>query len=76
MTLTQKQENFCLAYIELGNASEAYRRFYNAARMKAATVNRRATELLANGTITARIAELRARVSEKAVLDRTCYSSG
>ena len=28
--LTQKQENFCLAYIETGNASEAYRKAYNA----------------------------------------------
>ncbi|TIS17849.1 MAG: hypothetical protein E5X10_01890, partial [Mesorhizobium sp.] len=24
--LTQKQEAFCLAYVETGNASEAYRR--------------------------------------------------
>ncbi|MEX5924590.1 terminase small subunit [Providencia hangzhouensis] len=24
--LTTKQENFCLAYIETGNASEAYKR--------------------------------------------------
>ena len=31
--LTQKQENFCLAYIETGNASEAYRKAYNAAEI-------------------------------------------
>jgi len=35
---TQKQENFCLAYIECGNASEAYRRAYDAEYMKPETV--------------------------------------
>ena len=57
--LTQKQENFCLAYIETGNASEAYRRVYDADGMKPETVNRKAKELLDNGKITARLAELR-----------------
>ena len=38
--------------------------------MKAMTVNRKAAELLANGMITARIAELRGKAAEKAVLDR------
>ena len=33
-TLTPKQENFCLAYLETGNASEAYRRAYDVANMK------------------------------------------
>ncbi|NBI13752.1 hypothetical protein GVX81_09065 [[Haemophilus] felis] len=58
MTLTQKQENFCLKYIELGNASEAYRQVYNAENMKPETVNRRAKELMDNSKITARINEL------------------
>ena len=31
--LTPKQEAFVLAYIETGNASEAYRRAYNAENM-------------------------------------------
>lgn len=66
MALTQKQESFCLAYIESGNASEAYRRVYNAQRMKPATINRRATELMQNGTITARLEELRAPIREAA----------
>jgi phage terminase small subunit len=39
MALTVKQENFCLAYMETGNASEAYRRAYNAGKMKPAVIN-------------------------------------
>ncbi|MGY6271019.1 terminase small subunit [Achromobacter denitrificans] len=56
--LTPKQEAFCIAYVETGNASEAYRKAYDAAQMKAASVNRKAKELLDNGKITARVAEL------------------
>jgi phage terminase small subunit len=50
-SLTIKQETFVLAYIETGNASEAYRLSYNATKMKPASINRKATELLSNGTI-------------------------
>lgn len=64
--LTQKQENFCLAYLETGNASEAYRKAYNADGMKPETVNRKAKELLDNGKITARLEELRKPVTESA----------
>lgn len=59
MALTLKQEAFCQAYIEnKGNASEAYRTAYAAGKMKAETVNKRAYELMANGEITGRVAEL------------------
>ena len=64
--LTPKQEAFCLAYIETGNASEAYRRSYNAGKMSASTVNRTAKELVDNPKITARLQELRAPAVEKA----------
>jgi len=60
--VTPKQEAFCLAYVETGNASEAYRRAYDAARMKPGTVNRKAKELLDNGKITARVDELRSEL--------------
>lgn len=57
---TPKQEKFCQKFIECGNASDAYRHAYDVGEhTKLATVNRRATELMANGTITARIAKLR-----------------
>jgi phage terminase small subunit len=68
--LTAKQEAFCLAYLECGNASEAYRRSYNAADMAPATVNRKAAELLANGKITARIGQLRDEAAKQATLTR------
>lgn len=63
--LTPKQESFCLAYIETGNASEAYRRAYSASKMKEATINRKAKELLDNGKITARLNELRQPIIER-----------
>lgn len=66
--LTVKQEKFCLAYIETGNASEAYRTAYNAGRMKSETVNRAAFDIMQNPNISARVAELRARASEKACI--------
>ena len=58
--LTPKEDAFCLAYIETGNASEAYRRAYSAKKMKPATIHVRASELLDNGKVTVRLAELRA----------------
>lgn len=63
--MTPKQEKFCQQYVELGNASEAYRQAYNAAAMKDATVNRKAKELQDNGKITARIDELKAHHAER-----------
>lgn len=63
--MTPKQEKFCTLYVELGNASEAYRQAYDATRMKDATVNRKAKELLDNGKITARLGELRAEHAER-----------
>lgn len=65
MALTQKQEAFCLAYIETGNASEAYRKAYNATKMKPASVNVKASELLADGKVTVRVAELRGAAAER-----------
>lgn len=63
--LTQKQEAFCLAYIELGNASDAYRSAYEASRMKPETVNRTAKEQLDNPKIAARIKDLQAEAAER-----------
>jgi hypothetical protein len=68
--LTPKQEQFCLKYQELGNASEAYRQSYDASRMKPETVNRRAFDLLQNGNIAARIDGLRAAAAKIVVLDK------
>lgn len=59
MTLTAKQEQFCVAYIETGNASEAYRRAYDAEKMKPETVNRNAKALMDNNKIATRLSEIR-----------------
>lgn len=63
--LTPKQEAFCVAYIETGNASEAYRVSYDCSRMKPASINRTAKEMLDNPKITARLEELRQAVLER-----------
>lgn len=65
MNLTAKQEAFCLAYLETGNASEAYRKAYNAENMKPETVNRKAKELLDHGKISARIEALQEEHRER-----------
>lgn len=59
VTLTPKQESFCQKYIELGNASEAYRQSYDADDMNSNVVNTKASELLKNGKITVRLEQLR-----------------
>jgi len=66
LNLTVKQEKFCLAYLETGNASEAYRRSYNASSMAEATIWRKAHDLVRNGNVTARMEELRQQSIERA----------
>lgn len=62
--LTPKQEQFCKLYIELGNASDAYRQSYNT-NANSQSVNVRACELLKNSNVTVRIKELQSVASEK-----------
>ena len=66
MQLTAKQEKFSLAYIETGNASAAYRKSYNADKMRPETINRNAKALLDNNKITTRLEELRGPAIEAA----------
>jgi phage terminase small subunit len=73
--LTQKQENFCFAYIETGNASEAYRKAYNAEKMKPETVNNKAHVLLKKGEIRARLEELRKPAKESVQITLTQHLS-
>lgn len=63
--LTLKQEYFVKAYIETGNASEAYRIAYDADKMKAETIHRKASELMNNGKIRARLNELQTEHKER-----------
>ncbi|HEI9848826.1 TPA: terminase small subunit [Serratia marcescens] len=65
MPLTIKQEAFCQAYIETGNASEAYRSSYASENMKPESVNRKAKELLDHGKISARVRELQGEIKQR-----------
>lgn len=65
MALTPKQEAFAQAYVETGNASEAYRRSYSAANMKPEVVNNKASELLKKGDVRVRVAALQAKAVER-----------
>lgn len=58
--LTPKQEAFCLAYIETGSPSEAYRQAYDAGGMKATTIKVKASELLNHERVAARVKALQA----------------
>ena len=60
--LTAKQEKFCQCITEGINQSDAYRKAYNAEKMKPETIHVRAAELMRNSKIEARIKELRAPV--------------
>ena len=63
--LTPKQEKFAQLYVELGNASEAYRKAYRAKKMKPASVHRMAKALLDHLKVASRIAELRSDLQER-----------
>jgi len=58
--LTLKQEHFCQAYIETGNASEAYRRAYNTENMVANTIKAKAYKTLQLAHIRATVDVLKA----------------
>ena len=63
--LTLKQETFCQGYVETGNASEAYRRAYDANGMKPEVVSVKASELLKNGKVTVRVEQLQAKHAKR-----------
>jgi phage terminase small subunit len=63
--LTEKQEAFCRAYLETGNASEAYRQCYDCSNMNGDSVNRTAKKLMDNVKIASRLEELRAPIIQK-----------
>lgn len=68
--LTLKQENFCQAYIETGNASEAYRRAYSCGKMKDSVVNIKACELHKNGKVTVRVRELQSELKKSSEIKK------
>lgn len=63
--VTEQQEKFSQAFVETGNASEAYRRSYNTENMAENTVWKRASELLDNRAVAGRIETLRAKHAKR-----------
>lgn len=56
--LNPKQEKFCQLYVELGNASEAYRQAYNSTA-KYESVNVSASKLLSEPKVSLRVEQIR-----------------
>lgn len=65
MSLTAKQEAFCLAYMETGNASEAYRRAYDAENMSANAIGVEACRLMDNPSVALKVEELRNEAKQR-----------
>ena len=65
--LTQKQLNFCRLYVELGNASEAYRQSYNT-KAHYSVVNVIACNMLTREQISMKIEELRKEARERTMI--------
>jgi hypothetical protein len=63
--LTPKQEAFALAYVETGNASEAYRRSYNVKSSTPQAVWVSACRVLADAKVSLRVAQLQERAVKR-----------
>jgi len=66
--LTPKQEAFALAYVETGNASEAYRRSYDAENMQQEGIWVAACRVLANAKVSLKVAELQMAAQERTLV--------
>jgi phage terminase small subunit len=64
--LTVKQEAFFCAYLETGNATEAYRRAYDTSRMTSGAIEVEGKRLLKHPLITLRLQAAQERVAAKA----------
>jgi hypothetical protein len=75
--LTPKQEKFCNLYIELGNASEAYRQSYEVREgTKESSINEQSSKLLTDLKISSRVAELRKQTAKAHGIDRAFIING
>ena len=70
MTLTAKQEAFAQAVCGGMNQSDAYRSAYNAEAMKAETIQSKASILMTDGKVRARVDELREELANKSLWTR------
>ena len=75
--LTPKQEKFANLYVELCNASEAYRQAYDVSEStKDSSVNEQASRLLSDLNISSRVEELREDTAKGHGVDRSFIVKG
>lgn len=67
--LSQRQEEFALAYVASDNAAEAYRKAYDTGKMSPKTIKNKGYQLTKNELVAARIAELKAKRTERAEVE-------
>jgi phage terminase small subunit len=67
--MTIKQEKFCIEYIKSGNATEAYKKAFNAENMKPTTINKKAYELLKKPEIKEFIEKTREQTIDEAIIE-------
>jgi phage terminase small subunit len=70
MALTPKQEKFCQCIADGMTQADAYRQSYNAARMSDNSIYSKASELMTDGKITSRVAEIKSQLEDKALWTR------
>jgi len=66
--LTPKQDAFALAYVETGNASEAYRRAYDAENMSPDAIKVEACKLLAHPNVTITVVNIQEAAQERTLV--------
>ena len=76
MGLTPKQEKFANLYVELGNASEAYRQAYNVTTDNLDTIKAKASKLLNQYNISTTIEKLQEEVKESHCITRDFIVKG
>lgn len=70
MTLTAKQEAFAQAIADGKTQADAYRSAYSAAKMKPETVWSKASQLMVDGKVAARVASLKVALESKGLWTR------
>ena len=68
--LTPKQEKFADLYVELGNASEAYRQSYDAGKMGNNAIAGKANVLLNNEKVKVYIGGIKAKLARKSMITK------
>ena len=69
--LTAKQEQFVKNIIDGMSQADAYRNAYDTSRMADKTIHEKASRLMADGKVTARLQELRDKIANDKVMNAT-----